>query len=453
MRRLLFALLCWVLVIAPASASILLLGAGSGAGGAPAPPTGNCAESTAFFARSGTMAAPSLTAYDTMICGLVSDATWSKLDVLRIYAAPTTAIAALNLVSSSYNATINGSPTFTANLGFTGVDASTTTYLDSGFNPTTAPSAKFVQNSAHVAIWQTTSVVNANPFWGASNGSTIAAWVLRSSADNFNYIRINGSATSGGSAGTATTTDGQVIASRTANNIVGLYKNGIFVANTGVYNSAGVSNLNFYELGHNASGTAQGSAPAQMAVHWGSGLSAAESFSVYNRVRTYLIAIAGISGWQTAYTQNLISNNTGWNGRTLRNVMAATNTYNGTQVRVTLSPSSGATMTIDAAYMGHAAVAGDAYDFDGTQVQITFNGGSTGFVAAINTPQVSDAMTYTYDRTKNFIISVHFSAVSATRSANNAPGYYKDAVNEAGTTDVTGYTTTQTIMVSKVEVQ
>lgn len=62
---------------------------------------------------------------------------WSKLDCLYFLAAPSTDIAAVNWINpGQYNLTAVNSPTFTANVGYSGrVDAVTPPYLQTGFNP------------------------------------------------------------------------------------------------------------------------------------------------------------------------------------------------------------------------------------------------------------------------------------------------------------------------------
>src|SRR5258706_5828950 len=88
------------------------------------PLSGSCAESTAFFARTSGLDAAHIAAYNTFICGLVTDGLFSKFDVLHIYATQDSTTALLNLVSTSYNGTAVGSPTFTADRGFTGTGSS-----------------------------------------------------------------------------------------------------------------------------------------------------------------------------------------------------------------------------------------------------------------------------------------------------------------------------------------
>lgn len=72
------------------------------------------------------------TVYQLKIAGL-----WSKLDCLYFLAAPSADIAAVNWINpGQYNLVAVNSPTFTANVGYSGrVDAVTPPYLQTGFNP------------------------------------------------------------------------------------------------------------------------------------------------------------------------------------------------------------------------------------------------------------------------------------------------------------------------------
>ena len=79
-------------------------------------------ESAVFLARTSGLDTTHVNAYTALIDGLVADGVWSKFDVLRIYATQNSTTALLNLKSSSFTAVTHGSPSFTADRGFTGVD-------------------------------------------------------------------------------------------------------------------------------------------------------------------------------------------------------------------------------------------------------------------------------------------------------------------------------------------
>lgn len=148
-------------------------------------PAGNCTQSSLFFGRvwvlpatlDGTMGTSSggivsggtlhLSWYDALICNLVTDTVWAKFDALWMPATNAAtgsaqAVANLNLVSPSYTLVPNGSPTFTADRGYTGgTDANTTVWIDTGFNPATASGSQFgaVPGSSQISVWSLTAGV------------------------------------------------------------------------------------------------------------------------------------------------------------------------------------------------------------------------------------------------------------------------------------------------------
>ena len=72
----------------------------------------------------GTVSAGRQTLVDNLIVGLKADGIWTKLERLWLFAAENTISALTDLVGLTL-ATANNSPTFTADVGYTGVDAGT----------------------------------------------------------------------------------------------------------------------------------------------------------------------------------------------------------------------------------------------------------------------------------------------------------------------------------------
>jgi hypothetical protein len=175
-----------------------------GGGGIISAAVGGCAAATAFLARANTLAAPYIDPITTFICGSVSkglinsDGTSNVFDVLYLFATQDTTNALLNIVSSSYTGTTSGSPTFTAGRGFTGTDqASSPPYINTGFNPRTASSPIFVQNSAHISMWSNTNAqaVNGGCCIGAfGGGGGTESDIFPKYSDGKAYFRINDAA-------------------------------------------------------------------------------------------------------------------------------------------------------------------------------------------------------------------------------------------------------------------
>jgi hypothetical protein len=137
--------------------ALTLLGVG-GPGGSHV--LGSCSQSQAFFARAAAniAAAPTTytptiatweTAVDSLICGQVTAGTWTTKDVEYFLAAPSQALAMMNLVSSSYTGTPHGNLVFDNNVGITGDGlASKTAYVDTGYAP---PAGQMTPTSAYIS--------------------------------------------------------------------------------------------------------------------------------------------------------------------------------------------------------------------------------------------------------------------------------------------------------------
>ena len=83
----------------------------------------------------------------------------------------------------------------------------------------------------------------------------------------------------------------------------------------------------------------------------------------------------------------------------------------GTAFRLTLAHRI-ADYKIDECYAGHQGTSGTAYDFDGTQVRVTFDSGSNGCLVASTADKVSDQIAYAFDHTKPFLISYYVNDAS-----------------------------------------
>lgn len=237
------------------------VGVGSGAGG-------GCSQANAYLNRTTGLDAAHQIAATTFICGLVSHNLFSTFDVLYTFATKDTSDAQLNLVSSSFSATLNGSPTFTADTGYTGVDASTTIFINTGFNPTTATSPKFTLNSGTIGAW-----ILSDSQASASGGLPIAqydgthvAQLLVWFSDGVSYCYLNQAASTTASATIAHST-GDWVCTRTASNAVALYRNGSSVGSS-TDASTGESNNNIYVLARDNTGSADAGSGRQHAMAW-----------------------------------------------------------------------------------------------------------------------------------------------------------------------------------------
>lgn len=160
---------------------------------------GHSAAAIAFIARTSGLNATHINAYYALIDGGVADGWFTKLDALYVFATANSTTALLNLVTNAFNLTTNGTMTFTADSGY--VSAGTPSYLDSGFNPTSASFPNFTQNSAHLSVWDALIIDGGRQVGtaGATNGDHIYANYSGGTA----LFRINDMGASGVSNGAA----------------------------------------------------------------------------------------------------------------------------------------------------------------------------------------------------------------------------------------------------------
>lgn len=250
-----------------------------------------CSQATAFIARTSGLNTLHQNAYTALICGLVSDGVFAKLDVLHVYASQTSANALLNLPSSSFNGVTNGSPVFTTDRGFQGVDGSTTVYINTQYDPTVSSPAGYTQNSAHVSVWNLTNTNFANPAIGCNNSSYLSAIFVRNVTSIGAYINTN---FVGGTATNPTPQAGFYTVSRNGTSAtVDIYKNGVALGSGVSSGSQTVTGVCAWStLAYNiVPGSRTGSGNLVAAATIGSGLSATNVADLNARMRTYMTAV------------------------------------------------------------------------------------------------------------------------------------------------------------------
>ena len=249
--------------------------------------SGDAAETTAFLARTSGLDATHTNAYKALINGLVSDGLFSKFDMLHVYATQDSTTALLNLISTSFNAVLNGGPTFTADRGFTGTNNSTTIYIDTGFNPATASSPKYTLNSSHISIWDASNTGQSAQGTMGANDGTNTLELIPTFTDNLNYIAINGNSFTTVSNANP---QGHFIANRSGSSAVQSYKNGSSIASASV-TTTGLPNASVSTIAMNISGTRHGSNIQASMASIGSSLSGTDATNFYNRLRTFMTAV------------------------------------------------------------------------------------------------------------------------------------------------------------------
>lgn len=142
---------------------------------------------------------------------------------------------------------------------------------------------------------------------------------------------------------------------------------------------------------------------------------------------------------------------------------ALLSTASGNQVRVTVrfgTAEGSETPAVDNMWISQAAASGNAYNFDGNQVQVTFSGGSSinGSVAGV---LVSDWVTLgaAYDSTKNYVLAFHCHSGAAFNSSNatltNANLFFDPGASNSATTSVTltQFVGSDLFFIEKIEIQ
>lgn len=229
MRRIIFSVLLLCAGIfclqqqprALTSAQIMILFSGSG--------NQSCAQANAFLNRTSGLSLKESAAYQAMICGMVSDGDWGKLDALYIFATNTAATAALNLVNTNFSITVHGTPTFTADQGYSG--GSTLNYLDTTYTPSTA-SGNLTLNNAAIGAYDTTSRSITSAFCSMGGGNSAGTefdYLCPLYNDGDTHFGFNSGSTSVFPA--SANAQGMWIGTVTSSTVASISKNGSFVAN------------------------------------------------------------------------------------------------------------------------------------------------------------------------------------------------------------------------------
>ena len=245
------------------------------------------AETTALVARfSGAPSLDRKVKIDTLIKALKVAGVWAKLDALYVLAAHDAQAAQRNWIADAYNLTPTNAPTFTADRGYAGNGS--TSYLDTGFNPSTA-AGKFQRNDAYFGIWSRTAGQTTASCAGYFSG-TDGVSILPRSASNLMTGRINQAAADDTSP-TSTVTDGSGLfgVTRTGASALRLARNGAEL-DTGTTASTALVNGNF-RLG--SIGAVGFSTIELSAGLIGSQLTVAEETAAYAALNAYYSGVAG----------------------------------------------------------------------------------------------------------------------------------------------------------------
>jgi hypothetical protein len=241
--------------------------------------------------NSGTVSVARQALVDALIVGLKANGIWAKLDRLWLLAAENTPAALTDLVGLTL-AVANGSPAFAVDDGYTGVDASSTVYLDTGFNASAA-GGLFSLNSAHYSVWGVTNA-QSSASGGAAIGHLVGGnegYIYPYYSDGNSHFAVNDGTHDSSSGATIGSSQGHWIVSRTASNAKSGYRNGsnVYGPVSTPTSAASLSNMNTTILMQG--GTGAGSAVQYAMASIGGGLDSTDASNLYSRLRTYMTAI------------------------------------------------------------------------------------------------------------------------------------------------------------------
>lgn len=265
-------------------AQLPLTGAGkkpAGGGG------GSCSQSTAWLARTSGLSGTETTAYDTMICGMVTDGVWSLLDTFYIFATNTQTTALLNLISTSFTGTTNGTVSFSADHGYTG-DASTF-YIDTGWKPTNGPN--YTQNAASYGWYNLTSNTTGDgqTAMGEDTVNFDIFCIPRNASGNF-QCAVNESSPSLVVANA--NKQGSYLLSRTTSVHIDVYKNGANILSNNALASLAIAASNNFIFADNSGAPARNFTSDQFsAAFTGGAMSATQAANFLSRLNAYMTAL------------------------------------------------------------------------------------------------------------------------------------------------------------------
>lgn len=255
----------------------------------------DAAQTIAFLARTSGLSGTETNAYRALINGLVSDGTFSLLDILYIFATNTTTTANLNLISTSFGITSAAAPSFSADHGYTG--NGTTQYLDTNFNPATSGvNVTANSNSMGLYLTNTRAANGSQTDMGCANPANTIYSYMNALSDSTGINAEMNAFNFPASFSTAATPAGFSALTRTSTTL-SAYKNNSSTAlspSPATDAALGLPSNNYFLLAFNGptAGVASAFAPDTItAAFAGAGLSGAQFLLISNRINAYMTAL------------------------------------------------------------------------------------------------------------------------------------------------------------------
>jgi hypothetical protein len=217
---------------------------------------------------------------DAAVVALKSAGVWAKLDALYAFAAADSQAALINWKApGTFNGTNVNACVFTADQGFAG---GSTKSIGTGFNPTTAPSPKLVQDSGTLFGWSYSNPSSAGSILSNGAGSTGLIIAPRYGGGT-RYVAVNDVWTLPAAPSDAT---GLTATSRTSSSLRTVYLNAVSAETTAVASNAIINAALMFLQG-------AGNYFTEICCGggFGSGLTGTEHTALYNALRTYMTGV------------------------------------------------------------------------------------------------------------------------------------------------------------------
>ncbi len=257
-------------------------GGGGGGGGG----TASCTAADNFLARVS-VDATHQSAYQTLICGLVTDGVFSKLDILYMLATQSATAALTNLVNGTYHASAIGAPSFTVNQGYGSSDAAN--YISFGWAGSNGPN--YAQTSASYGGWSRDASSQCGAFLGTTDSTTGRMYIrfgCGSAGNGINAV-INQEPWDD-LAGNTTLADASGFwAIDRSGSTSQIYHNGSAYAAANTVTVSDAPTANQFRTNSDSNASTQGIATFFGGAH----LSASEQSALYSRIHVFMQTIAG----------------------------------------------------------------------------------------------------------------------------------------------------------------
>ena len=225
--------------------------------------------------------------YANLIDSLVTAGVWTKLDVLMVYAAPSSATALINLKSSSFASTLTLAPTFTAYQGF--LTNGTNNYINTNYSPLNG-AGNFSQNSGIAGFWSLT-VGDTVGSMGTQDANGVSVGIKNGTSAT---MRLNGTTAVAGIVTGVSDGTGLAVSSRVGSATIQVYVNGIELNSAASTSATPVADT--IKVGFRGTDAGVGSYSIRRfaASVVGGGLTATEHTALYNALLAYMQAVGAV---------------------------------------------------------------------------------------------------------------------------------------------------------------